>query len=231
MYSHKLYSFYNIDVGKKLYVRRNSRSIKIDIGNVEIEVSEGTHVYKPYTSCSPRKPSIEYVESITILLNKLADLFEVEYSLPLSILDHIINSLTEYIAGKESYRELVRRLAKYIGLGKGSTPEYDDVLSGLIYSYNFYSLKRGHPPIYGEDLLWYAKTTLLSRIGITGSARGLAPKPIIDLVNCIYGCNRCDRVKTVNILAEALSIGSSTGYYMALGTLYAAKALARAERY
>ncbi len=127
-----------------------------------------------------------------------------------------MHHIREYIYTENTgFRDLIYRLTRYIGYGYGSTPSYDDYLSGILYGLNM--LFGLNPSQYLEHIR--GRTTLISFYALKYMSEGYAPKPLNDLACVILDPMHISRDIIYDVLLDILSIGGSSGYYMGLGLL------------
>lgn len=122
----------------------------------------------------------------------------------------MLNSAIETIKNNQTNKNEV---LKYIGLGYGLTPCFDDV----IYGHMFISHCLNKKTIINNTEIHSTNTTDVSKEMLLN---GQNNNYNLIFYKLIEYTNNNDKENTIIAINEILNIGSSSGYYMLLGALY-----------
>lgn len=228
-----LHSFHYIDKTTiTLDSGKEEQKQTIYIAGIPIAL-HGARIYdEPGCAEKPRPLDEDTVLYLKQYLNHIAHILGAETRIPRldTALQKTRDIIRRHYRGIIGDREAVDQLWRMIGMGEGSTPSYDDYLGGTLYMYNLYNKTLGidkhAPPLPGTAVL-AEKTTLLSALSLNYLAKGYAPRPIAYTARTLLGCTGMEKTW----LIEALGLGHSSGYYMALGVIDSFHTLLGAERY
>lgn len=127
-----------------------------------------------------------------------------------------VYSVLEYVLSSGRVSRLAREITRYIGLGVGSTPSFDDYVVGVVITYNLFS------KIYGLERLVLPLNTVCQRTSYISCKSieyalrldiiSTIDKLFIDLLEGVY-----DRV--ASDIVDLVCMGGDSGYYMARGLL------------
>lgn len=122
----------------------------------------------------------------------------------------ILNTAIETINNKHLNK---KKILKFIGLGYGLTPCFDD----LIYGHMFISHCLNQKTIINKTQIQSTNTTSISKEMLLN---GQSNNYNLIFYKLIEYVNNNDKKNTNRAINEILKIGSSSGYYMLLGALY-----------
>ena len=134
-----------------------------------------------------------------------------------AILDSSSHLFSKTYCFEKSKCELPKEVLRYIGLGYGFTPEYDDYIAGFLGTANFLSSVINNGPIFTlnpAEIL--ERTNRTSALIILESSRGIISEPIMGLIKSLLSC---DLSGFLNYLIDLLTIGHNSGVNIGIGSL------------
>ncbi len=197
--------------------RVNGRDIILDISRANIYKPHSIHIIGSIDSriATHIQLAKRYIDILSKILglcinDQLVNLVD-------KAIDNVRQYLTKYLDKTIGINRLKDQLIRYIGLGEGFTPAYDDYLAGLLAGANYYMKLLGKPFITIDLEKLHGKTNIVSLKMIEYSMRLELIEPLDNLLTTILG-GREPRELMEKII-DILTIGWSSGYYMAHGLL------------
>ncbi len=144
--------------------------------------------------------------NISILLEKLS-------AKEARALNEIIGKIHR-IAGEDSIGEnLFEILRRYIGLGRGLTPIFDDFAAGILTIYNSLATRCGGKRPLELDIEDLKRTTDISKYMLKIAVKGAIYEPIEKILSAR------NRYEMLEHIIDLLSIGHSSGAAFSLGVI------------
>lgn len=110
-------------------------------------------------------------------------------------------------------------LCRYLGLGRGFTPSYDDFVRGFISIVNPSLRLLGHEPIALDLSTVFSKTSWVSGKLIEYACMEYSPEYIASLIEYLGNSVVVDKERLLDYLLNVMVVGHNSGFYMSLGML------------
>ncbi len=192
----------------------------IDLHDVLVYEPRSLYIIKPI-----HEHTIRVIIHIKKELTKLADLLGIDSYDPLihQAIENAKKTLMKYTLGVINEDMLNEEFTKYIGLGEGFTPAYDDYLSGLLAGVNYYARLHGEGWIILDLEKARGRSNIVSLKMIEYSMK-LEVNEALDnlLITVFHG-----RGDLLGKIIDMLTLGWSSGYYMSLGLLDSVEIISR----